>query len=268
MTKVLIFSDFDFTMWTHGNLEQIERNKRAVQEFRKRGGKFALATGRGLVSLMREFPDYREYLDYLVDFDGAITYVVTPEAEEEIMRVNIPPREVEKVEAIVRRTKGAFRRDVIFFRGEEERQRVSTRALWQARKHNGIVKIRIWCEDGDDCRELADILETRGFNTFSYYDLPKEYNMDIGRLHWVGERAAHGVEVLPRGLNKGTAIAMLWETYFRDYKIVTAGDDINDVTMLELFNGYAISPTSGLAKNLPTVKLASTLEEVLGKIMD
>ena len=259
--KVLFFSDFDFTMWTHGNPEQIERNKQAIKMFRKRGGKFALATGRGLMSLMGEFPDYREYLDYLVDSDGAIAYVVTPKGEEEIMRINILPREIEKVDSIVRGSK-AFRRDMIFFHGEEERRKISTRTLQQ----NGIVKIRIWCENSDDCRRLTSSLKLRDFNTIAYYDIPKESNMDIDRLHWISKNATSAIEVLPRDLSKGAAIKMLWQKYFRDYEIMTAGDDINDEEMLALFGGYAINPKSELIEKLPDVKRASSLEEVLGKI--
>ena len=59
---------------------------------------------------------------------------------------------------------------------------------------------------------------------------------------------------------------MLWQKYFRDHEIITAGDDINDEEMLALFGGYAINPTSELIKKLPDVKRASSLEEVLGKI--
>ena len=263
--KVLFFSDFDFTMWTHGNPEQIERNKQAIQEFRKRGGEFALATGRGLVSFTRDFPDYHKYLDYLVDFDGAITYVVTPKGDEEISRINIPPREIKMVDSIVRRRK-AFRRDMIFFRGEEERRKISARTLQQARNQNGIVKIRIWCENSDDCRQLASKLKSVGLNAIAYYDIPKKFNIDIGRLHWVSKKATSVVEVLPRDLSKGAVIKMLWQKYFRDHEIITAGDDINDEEMLALFGGYAINPTSELIEKLPDVKRASSLEEVLGKI--
>ncbi|MBQ6593974.1 HAD family phosphatase [Candidatus Saccharibacteria bacterium] len=266
--KTLFFADFDYTMWMHGDPGQTERNKRAIQEYRKRGGKFALATGRSLMSLMEDFPDYREYLDFLMAYDGALTYVVTPRGEEEIFRINIPPREVTEITSIVRGTEGDYRRDMVYLCGMGEYRKIPSRRWGRMPGQLGINKIRIWCEDVEDCRQLTEALSERDYNGYSYYDIPPESNFDIGRLHWVSDQARSAIEVLPRDVNKGEIIRALQGRFFRDYRIVTAGDDVNDISMIKLFDGYVVGQKgkTKLAESLPEAKTAATLAEVLDEI--
>ena len=68
MNKILV-SDYDNTFYL--NDEDIERNKKAVQKFRKKGNLFVLATGRSYIDIKSKIDKYNIEYDYLIINHGA-----------------------------------------------------------------------------------------------------------------------------------------------------------------------------------------------------
>ena len=63
MKKVLV-SDYDKTFYL--NDEDIERNKIAVEKFRKEGNIFVIATGRSYYDIKKKIKEYKINYDYLI----------------------------------------------------------------------------------------------------------------------------------------------------------------------------------------------------------
>ena len=67
--KKLLVSDYDQTFYI--NDEDIEKNKIAVNEFRKKGNIFVIATGRSYADFMKKKNQYNIEYDYLIINHGA-----------------------------------------------------------------------------------------------------------------------------------------------------------------------------------------------------
>ena len=67
--KKLLVSDYDQTFYI--NDEDIEKNKMAVNEFRKKGNIFVIATGRSYADFMKKKNQYNIEYDYLIINHGA-----------------------------------------------------------------------------------------------------------------------------------------------------------------------------------------------------
>lgn len=68
MKKILV-SDYDQTFYL--NDEDIEKNKKSVEDFRKKGNVFVFATGRSYFDFMNKAEQYKLKWDYLVINHGA-----------------------------------------------------------------------------------------------------------------------------------------------------------------------------------------------------
>lgn len=68
MRKILV-SDYDQTFYL--NDEDIEKNKKSVEEFRKKGNIFVFATGRSYFDFMNKAEQYKLKWDYLIINHGA-----------------------------------------------------------------------------------------------------------------------------------------------------------------------------------------------------
>lgn len=69
---MIVFSDFDNTLYLHSDEHEFLYNLEAIKKFRKRGNLFCLATGRNQASLGRAWADYSNYLDYIIFDNGAV----------------------------------------------------------------------------------------------------------------------------------------------------------------------------------------------------
>lgn len=68
----LLISDYDGTFKT--DIKNIKLNVEAIQEFRRDGNHFAIATGRGFDSIKNEIKEYEIPYDYLITNDGSLIF--------------------------------------------------------------------------------------------------------------------------------------------------------------------------------------------------
>ena len=72
---MIIISDFDDTLCPHGDEVTFQENLQAVTRFRAQAdNEFVLATGRSLSSLERTFPNFRNYMDFVILDNGSVCY--------------------------------------------------------------------------------------------------------------------------------------------------------------------------------------------------
>ena len=67
-----LVSDYDGTL--KSDIYNLKINISAINEFRKKGNHFAIATGRNYESIKNEINKYNIKYDYLITNDGAITF--------------------------------------------------------------------------------------------------------------------------------------------------------------------------------------------------
>ena len=255
--KTLLISDFDGTLNIPCTQQKNAMNIEAIQRFREKGNLFAIATGRSLRSLSHAFPEWYAYTDFLITQDGAIGYKTDGPAVTQLFMFKIPNKETEHIAQVFKRRANRRFRDIVFMEGERE--------LKKHRKDH-CTKIRIWCSDAEDARSLHRIFAYHGYNVRSYYGIERESNHDLRRLSWIHDDMAHAVEISPRGVTKATAIKALKEHLDEDINIVTVGDDINDIEMIESFDGFAINPSPAMESHILPGHDACSLAEVIDKV--
>ena len=94
MKKILV-SDYDKTFYL--NDEDIEKNKIAVEKFRKERNVFVIATGRSYYDIQKKISEYKINYDYLIINHGAS---ILSEKDEIIYNFHIKMRRLAKLEKI------------------------------------------------------------------------------------------------------------------------------------------------------------------------
>ena len=72
LKKTIVCSDYDGTIYTRE--EDMERNLKAIEEYRKLGGKFVLVTGRSKTSINEVIEKYNIPYDYIISNNGAVIF--------------------------------------------------------------------------------------------------------------------------------------------------------------------------------------------------
>lgn len=203
-----------------------ERNLEAISRFRAAGNKFALATGRGLASVLRGFPNYREYVDYLVLDNGALCL-----GQNGVLFDYLIPEETAR--RLVNYTceyAAGHRVGFTFYnsQGQESKELSGSQ-----------TKIRIWVDDDDFMGKMNAELSERF----------KQDNV----IFFTGHRAALALihfrpdagyscllDATPAAAGKEAAIKRL-SGILGDKEVITVGDGNNDLGMIQKFEGYIMS---------------------------
>ena len=91
MKKILV-SDYDKTFYL--NDEDVEKNKIAVEKFRKNGNIFVIATGRSYYDMQKKISEYKIMYDYLIINHGA---TILNEKDEIIYNFSIKNETANKI---------------------------------------------------------------------------------------------------------------------------------------------------------------------------
>ena len=70
---MILFCDFDGTLFRRDIEGEFERNLEAIQRWRAAGNLFVMTTGRSPSSLGGVLPNYFDYFDYLIGDNGAVS---------------------------------------------------------------------------------------------------------------------------------------------------------------------------------------------------
>ena len=227
MTKLLI-SDYDDTLFT--DEQSLKENIKKIKEFQKQGNIFTIATSRSLTSIMDEINKYNIPYDYLFVNVGAGIF----DNLGNNLYVNfISKEEKEEIEKILEKYENLkiTRYGII-----EEQEKTSTQ----------IIGYKIKGE-----LNHLDYL----YNTFT----DKLKNFEV-----VFKRDEGKLFLNHKNSTKEQAINKLIEKFpkYKDYEVITVGNDDVDFGMLQLYDGYCMKNSSELLlKNIR--KIVSSVGELV-----
>lgn len=250
---MIAFSDFDNTLYSHADKTGLQRNLEKIQEFRREGNLFCIATGRSQASLGRTWPDYEDYLDYGIFDNGA---VCLDQFGETVFQETIA---LTVVEEIARKIADKFGEDVqlVFYRDAKEWRELG----------NDTTKVRCWTKDLAVSRAIHEKVSSEYSGEVKSFIARTAVMSNV--IEWVEnpEEYISFVDVMSVRAGKYNAVKRLCEE-FPDEKIVTVGDDTNDLEMIREFDGYAMQ--NSMPEVLEVVKpghVVGSVTELLEKLV-
>lgn len=222
--KKLLVSDYDQTFYI--NDEDIEKNKMAVNEFRKKGNIFVIATGRSYYDFMKKKNKYNIEYDYLIINHGA---TILDQKDNIIFNEKIPNEILEslKLDLHIENSERNFCCSILESRVDFE--------------YKNLTKIHVKYNDSEYSNKILKKLE-------------EKYNGCINAYLVSG----NSIEIISKNANKSKAIKLLSkEIEIGQEKIYTIGDGYSDIEMVKDYNGYAMKESVDELKNV-------ALEEIDG----
>ena len=229
--KSILFSDFDFTLYEHNSSPSVfKENLKAIARWRDAGNYFAIATGRGEESLRSIFPEYKEYCDFCVLCDGGL--ITDCNGSKLVYADRFGSVLAKRLTTALAGIDYSGDYAIICFDEKKEFPVIEA----------GTCKIRFWFETREDCNRVADLLATEfadEIDFIPYYNV--SFNDDV-RLPWVSSSMHFIIEASRKGTDKSTGVSKILEvlSVHNAARIITIGDDKNDISMVKKFNGYAV----------------------------
>lgn len=230
--KKLLVSDYDQTFYI--NDEDIEKNKMAVNEFRKKGNIFVIATGRSYYDFMKKKNKYNIEYDYLIINHGAT--ILDPK-DNIIFNEKILNEILEslKLDLHIENSERNFCCSILESRVEFE--------------HKNLTKIHVKYNDLEYSNKILKKLE-------------EKYNGCINAYLVSG----NSIEIISKNANKSKAIKLLSkEIEIGQEKIYTIGDGYSDIEMIKDYNGYAMKESVDKLKNVALEEIDS-VSDLIRKI--
>lgn len=216
MNKILV-SDYDQTFYISD--EDIEKNKIAVNEFRKQGNIFIIATGRDYHEFIEKKEQYNIEYDYVIINHGATIL----DKDDNIIFESIIPNEILdnlKVDLHIENAERHFYCSLLESRVEFE--------------YKDLTKIHIKYRDLEYSNEIQRKLE-------------EKYG-DVLNIYYV---SGNSIEIISKRTNKSKAIKLLSEKLkIRKEEIYTIGDGYSDIEMVKDYKGYAMKESVKELKNI------------------
>lgn len=225
---MILFCDFDGTLFRRDVEGDFERNLAAIKRFREAGNKFILTTGRGLASITRQFPEYKDYFDYLICDNGAQCF----DANGIHFEYTISEKDTQDILEFVRQQRGGELPYGVFYRdGKEFADAVGAQ-----------TKIRFWFTTDEEMSQIYDALTQR----FS------ESQVRFFTGHGLALRLADFtrddtynclLDAVSADAGKDTALKRIADE-FPGEPAVAVGDGNNDLPMLHTYDGYIMKSAS------------------------
>ena len=230
--KKLLVSDYDQTFYI--NDEDIEKNKIAVNEFRKKGNIFVIATGRSYADFMKKKNQYNIEYDYLIINHGA---TILDKKENIIFNEKIPNEILDslKFDLHIENSERNFCCSILESRVDFE--------------YKNLTKIHVKYNDLEYSNKILKKLE-------------EKYNSFLNSYLVSG----NSIEIISKNANKSKAIKLLSkEIEIGQEKIYTIGDGYSDIEMVKDYNGYAMKESVDELKNVALEEIDS-VSDLIRKI--
>jgi len=248
---MIVFSDFDKTLYPYFDDTGFIRNLAIIQAFRQKGNQFCLATNRNQSSLERAWPDYRDYLDYAILDNGT---VCLNQHGDVVFQKTIP---FPVAKDIATKTTAKFGENVaiIFYHSAKE---------WQTPDDN-TTKIRCWTKDLPISESIFHEIES------AYPDSLRSSiirNAAMPSITWVKhpEQYHAFVDTMSANAGKYHAIQRLLKTHTGE-KVITIGDGANDLAMIQQYDGYAMrNSASEILKIVNPTHIIKSVADLLEKL--
>lgn len=251
---MILFCDFDGTLSREEIPGDFERNLEAIKRFRAAGHKFALATGRGLASVQRSFPNYAEYVDYLVLDNGALCLGQDGALFDYLISEDVARRLVNFISEYV----GEHHVGFTFYNGDG-RESVDLQG--------SHTKIRIWVDDdefmGQMNRDLSEKFKDDGLQFFT------GHKAALALIHFQpGAGFSCLLDATPAAAGKEAAIERL-ASLLGEVEVVTVGDGNNDLEMIKKYDGYIMdSAAPSLLAEIDAAHQAESVASLIDRLLE
>ena len=231
-------SDFD------GTLNDKDRgispeNVAAIKEWQAEGNKFGLVTGRNLELAKLGLESYDIKLDFCVGLNGAVVF---DENEQEVFGAEMPTKVIEELWEHDIARESPY---VMLLQGKK------TYAHWNMAdednplRHAGLPEVT-----KKESLGIPRLMQMcfAATSVSRAEELAADINRRFGEIV-TAEVNLHYVDVCSAGNDKGTGLANLraamgWE----HHPLYVIGDDLNDLSMIERFGGFAMENANPLVK--------------------
>lgn len=227
INKKILVSDYDQTFYL--NDDDIEKNKIAINEFRKKGNIFVIATGRSYFDFQNKVDEYNLNYDYVIINHGA-----TILDKDNNLIANFP-----------------IRNEVIS----------DIKNDLQLQKSIGK-----FCCSKLESRVDFDYKDLTKINVkYSSKDMAMNVNKDINDKYskFVNSYyvTKNSIEIISNKTNKSKAIDLiLGKLNMQRKKVYTIGDGYSDIEMIKNFNGYCMKESVDELKSIAKKEYESVSE--------
>lgn len=231
--KKILVSDYDKTFYL--NDEDIEKNKIAINEFRKRGNIFIIATGRSYFDFHNKVDLYKFNYDYVIINHGA-----TILDKNDNILANFPIKD-EIISEIKNDLK--LEKSIKGFCCSKLESRVDF-------NHKDLTKINVGYNSKDESISINININNKYSQFINSYQI-----------------AETSLEIISNETNKSKAIDLLLNRLnIKRQNVYTIGDGYSDIEMVKNFNGYAMQESVDELKNVAQ-KEYSSVSELINEII-
>lgn len=251
--KIMV-SDFDFTIMEHGNPQVTAENLQAIKRWREKGNLFIIASGRSLPSITLEMHDYADYADFLILNDGA---TIISSRGEKVRSDRMDEQLIEKFKdaLLEQHLRGEYA--TISYYGSRELDYIKP----------GCCKFRMWFKYLEDCRSVEALIQNKFPRRMQCIVYPNVDGNHDTRLDWINDNLLNTLEVNCAGTDKKSALDYLLNMLCINNpgdKIISIGDDFNDLRMLEAYNGYTLEHARpDVLKRIPSTRVIQHLHVLI-----
>lgn len=231
--KKILVSDYDKTFYL--NDEDIEKNKIAINEFRKRENIFIIATGRSYFDFHNKVDLYKFNYDYVIINHGA-----TILDKNDNILANFPVKD-EIIPEIKNDLK--LEKSIKGFCCSKLESRVDF-------NHKDLTKINVGYNSKDEAISINININNKYSQFINSYQI-----------------AETSLEIISNKTNKSKAIDLLLNRLnIKRQNVYTIGDGYSDIEMVKNFNGYAMQESVDELKNVAQ-KEYSSVSELINEII-
>lgn len=231
MKKILV-SDYDQTFYL--NDKDIEKNKKSVEEFRKKGNIFVFATGRSYFDFMNKAEQYKLKWDYLIINHGA---TILDKNNNIISNYTIDNNIIKNIEKDLE-----IEKTINHFCCKLENSRTNF-------DDKDLTKIHAKYEK-DKAEQINSLINTK------YSDFVNSYFV-----------SGNAVEIISNKTCKSDAIGEIAQIEkINKEDIFTIGDGYSDIEMIKNYNGYCMEKSVQELLKICNGKIVKSVSELIEKI--
>ncbi len=203
----MLVSDYDQTFYINDN--DIEKNKKAVEQFQNKGNIFVIATGRSYLDFKNKLDLYNFNYDYVILNHGA---TILDKDNNIFANYSIDSNIIKDIYEDLN-----IKESINSFNCSELESRVDF-------NHQNLTKINVKYNSREEAMRINKIINDK----YSNYVVSYFVN-------------TNSIEIISNQTNKSNAINILIERLgLSKDDIYTIGDGYSDIDMIKDFNGYAI----------------------------
>lgn len=250
---MIIVSDFDKTLYPHDNKKAFIKNLKSVASFRQSPNHhFVLATGRSLSSIRRVFPEYKDYMDYIILDNGSMC--LDTSTDKPLFEYKISKAIVKEIMNLID-SMNIVGAAVYYFDFIEHRE-----------LSQDVTKLRFWTHDKIAASKTVNVVNQK------YSERARAYlatGVVPSTISWIdGQDSSAFVDIVPSEAGKENMIRKLQSQYYpHDNIIITVGDSYNDIDMLKQFDGYVVAGADVKAiEAVPKDHIVGSVDELIRRV--